>query len=66
MVLSHLDKDALRQITGSENNYLAAMRKLHEYFGNKLKVTVPMKVIISLKSNQMTLRNWSSSRLALR
>merc|ERR1712237_49689 len=38
MLLSHLDKDALRQITGSENDYLAAMRKLNDYFGNKLKV----------------------------
>ena len=38
MLLSHLDKDALRQITGSKNDYLAAMRKLNDYFGNKLKV----------------------------
>ena len=38
MLLSHLDKDALRQITGSKNDYLAAMQKLDDYFGNKLKV----------------------------
>ena len=38
MLLSHLDKDAQRRIIGSENDYLAAMKKLHDYFGNKQKV----------------------------
>ena len=38
MLLSHLDKDTLLRIAGSENDYDAAMRKLEVYYGDKRKV----------------------------
>ena len=38
MLLSHLNKDAQRQIIGSENDYVTAMKKLEAYFGDKRKV----------------------------
>jgi len=38
MLLSHLDKDAQRRIIGSKNDYIAAMKKLEAYIGDKRKV----------------------------
>ena len=38
MLLSHLNKDAVRRIIGSEDDYKAVMKKLEDYFGDKRKV----------------------------
>ena len=38
MLLDHLDKWALEQIVGYENEYVEAMEKLDSYYGNKGKV----------------------------
>ena len=38
MLRSHLDKDARKRIIGCENDYVAAMRKLEAYFGDRRKV----------------------------
>ena len=38
LLLSHLDKEAIRQIAGSENDYTGAMKKLEEYYGDQQKI----------------------------
>ena len=38
MLLSHLDKDALKRIAGSESDYKAVMKKLEDYYADKRKV----------------------------
>ena len=38
LLLSHLDKDAIKIIAGMENDYTRAMKKLEEYFGDRTKI----------------------------
>ena len=38
LLLSHLDKEAIRRIAGSENDYTGAMKKLEEYYGDQQKI----------------------------
>ena len=38
MLLSHLDKNVLKQIARSENDCKAAIKKLEVYYGDKRKV----------------------------
>ena len=38
LLLSHLDKDAIKIIAGMENDYNGEMKKLKEYSGDRTKV----------------------------
>ena len=38
LLLSHLDKEAIKRIAGMENDYNGAMKKLTDYFGDRRKI----------------------------